>query len=213
MEPPDRLASSRSESSGPTSFLGTGELAGRIRDFDWSSTPVGPIEDWPQSLRTTVSIMLNTQYAMFLFWGEQATCLYNDAYRPSLGHDMHPRTLGRPGAECWSDIWHIIGPQFSAVMSRGEHTWFEDQLVPYDRNGYFEEIYFTYSYSPVYDESGTVGGCLVVCSETTDRVLAERRLLTLQALSVVAEDETATVVPALLSTTGRNDADISFAVL
>jgi hypothetical protein len=102
---------------------------------------------------------------MVLFWGQDLVQFYNDGYRPSLGAHKHPQALGQRGSECWAEIWHIIGPQIQSVMTRAEETWHEDQLVPFDRNGYFEEIYFTYSYSPVRDETGGVGGTLVVCTE------------------------------------------------
>ncbi len=170
-------------------------MAARIAALDWSKTSVGAMAGWPQSLRTTVSIMLNTRFPMFLFWGPDAVGLYNDAYRPILGSHKHPGALGQQATECWADIWDIVGPQIEAVMARGEQTWFEDQLVPFERSGFLEEIYFTYSYSPVYDESGDVGGALVVCSETTERVLAERWLRVLHQLSGYAGDD---VEPALV---------------
>ena len=204
-------------SAGPPALVGVfaadGEMADRIATFDWSSTPLDSISQWPQSLRTTVSIMLNTRYPMFLFWGRDATCLYNDAYRPSLGEGLHPSALGQRADECWKEIWHIIGPQIDAVMGKGEHTWFEDQLVPFDRSGYLEEIYFTYSYSPVYAESGIVGGTLVVCSETTEHVLAERRIGTLQALATVPVDDVEVCIRHLAEVTATNDADVAFALL
>src|SRR5436305_3516962 len=120
---------------------------------------------------------------MFIWWGPELVQFYNDGYRPSLGAHMHPGAVGQRGEACWTEIWPIIGPQIAGVMSRGQETWHEDQLVPFDRNGYLEEIYFTYGYSPVRDESGGVGGTLVVCTETTVRVLAERRLRTLRDLA------------------------------
>src|SRR5450432_4151052 len=119
---------------------GGGELGTLTRARDWAETPVGPISTWPQSLRTAISIVLNSRYPMFLFWGPDAVCFYNDGYLPSLGKHKHPAALGQLGRDCWSEIWHIIGPQIEAVMSGGAVTWFEDQLVPFDRSGYFEEI-------------------------------------------------------------------------
>jgi signal transduction histidine kinase/DNA-binding response OmpR family regulator len=196
-------------------FAGGGEMGAHIRAHDWGRTPLGPFATWPQSLRTTVNIMLNSRYPMFLFWGPEAICLYNDGYRPSLGAHKHPRALGQRGRECWADIWHIIGPQIEAVMAHGEQTWHEDQLVPFDRNGYFEEIYFTYSYSPVHDESGGVGGTLVVCSETTDRVLLYRRLQTLSDLAARATNarDTQAAIAAICDTLAANPYDLPFALL
>jgi signal transduction histidine kinase len=196
-------------------LAGGGEMGVLTRSLDWSRTPVGPIQSWPQSLRTTVSILLSSRYPMFLFWGPEAVCFYNDGYRPSLGVHKHPKALGQLGRECWGEIWHIIGPQIDAVMQRGEVTWHEDQLVPFDRNGYFEEIYFTYSYSPVREESGGVGGTLVVCTETTDRVIGERRLRTLRDLAVRSAGlrNPAVVVADAGRTLTENNTDVPFALI
>ncbi|QSJ19962.1 GAF domain-containing protein [Nostoc sp. UHCC 0702] len=163
-------------------FAGDGEMCALMRSHDWSQTPLGPVEQWPQSLRTTLSILLSTRHPMVLFWGPDLVQFYNDGYRPSLGAHKHPQALGQRGSECWAEIWHIIGPQIHSVMTQAQETWHEDQLVAFHRNGYFEEIYFTYSYSPVRDETGRVGGTLVVCTETTGRVLSNRRLQTLRQL-------------------------------
>ncbi len=157
-------------------IIGTGEMAELTRDFDWSATPVGPVDTWPDTLLNTVSLMLGNRQPMFLWWGEELTQFYNDAYRPSLGSDKHPKALGQPGPECWPEIWHVIGPQIEAVMSRGESCWYEDQLVPIYREGVLEDVYWTYSYSPVRDPNGRIRGTLVICSETTRRVTAEHQL-------------------------------------
>ena len=194
---------------------GGGEMGELIRRKDWSLTALGSLDSWPQSLRTALSIVVNSRYPMFLFWGPNAICLYNDGYRPSLGAHKHPQALGQEGRACWAEIWEIIGPQIEAVTTRAEATWFEDQLVPFDRNGYLEEIYFTYSYSPVRDESGSVGGTLVVCAETTERVLIERRLRTLSALSARAStgrDVVATFRTAF-ETLAENPHDVAFALV
>ena len=151
-------------------------MADLIRAFDWSATPVGPIENWPEVLLIAVNTMLATRHPMFLWWGDELTQFYNDGYRPSLGSDKHPKALGQPGRECWPEIWHIIGPQIEGVMSRGQSTWHEDALVPIYRDGKLEDVYWTYSYSPVRDAQDVIRGTLVTCSETTGRVLAERAL-------------------------------------
>ena len=155
-------------------------MAELIRSFDWSTTPVGPIETWPETLLITVNLLLATRQPMFLWWGDDLIQFYNDAYRPSIREDKHPKAVGQPGRECWPEIWHIIGHQIEGVMSRGESTWHEDQLVPIYRNGKLEDVYWTYSYSPVRDPDGTIRGTLVTCSETTGRVLADRQLRTSQ---------------------------------
>jgi PAS domain S-box-containing protein len=156
-------------------MIGVGEMADLVRAFDWSGTPVGPVEAWPETLVTTVNMLLASRHPMFLWWGPDLIQFYNDGYRPSIRSDKHPSAIGQRGIDCWPEIWHIIGPQIDAVMSRGESTWNTNQLVPINRNGKLEEVFWTYSYSPVRDKNGTVQGTLVVCSETTEQVLSERR--------------------------------------
>jgi PAS domain S-box-containing protein len=149
-----------------------GEMGEHIRSLDWSKTFVGSIHTWPQSLRTTLSILINSKFPMFLFWGPELVCFYNDAYRPSLGNEgKHPFALGMPGEQVWPEIWPIIKPLIDQVLSGAEATWHEDQLIPIFRNGKMEDVYWTFSYSPVYDESGNIGGVMVVCKETTKRVV------------------------------------------
>src|SRR6187402_1368886 len=150
-----------------------GESGALIRSIDWSKNPLGPIDEWPQSLLTTLSIILNSKFPMFLFWGEELICFYNDAYRPSLGKDgKHPSILGMKGEEAWPEIWHIIKPLIDQVLGGGESTWSEDQLIPIYRNGKIEDVYWTFSYSPVFDESGKAAGVFVTCNETTEKVIA-----------------------------------------
>ncbi len=162
--------------AGSSRIFGRGEMADLTRQFDWSRTPVGPIEEWPDTLLSTVNVVLGTRHPMFLWWGEDLIQFYNDAYRPSIGLDKHPKALGQRGKECWPEIWPIIGPQIEAVMTTGISTWHEDQLVPIYRDGVLEDVYWTYSYSPVRDADGRIVGTLVTCSETTRRVIAERQL-------------------------------------
>ncbi len=150
---------------------GGGEMGSLTRLKDWCKTPLGPIETWPQSLRTALGILLNCKFPMFLWWGPELVCFYNDAYRPSLGKDgKHPAILGLGAKEAWPEIWDIIKPLIAQVMDGGEATWNEDQLIPIYRNGKIEDVYWTFSYSPVNNESGKVGGVLVTCSETTEKV-------------------------------------------
>jgi len=161
-------------------IFGTGEMASLTRAFDWSQTPVGPIERWPETLLVTVNTMLSSRHPMFLWWGKELVQFYNDAYRPSIGADKHPSALGQNGIDCWPEIWPIIGPQIDAVMTGGQASWHEDQLVPIIRDGKLEDVYWTYGYSPVRNIAGTICGTLVVCTETTRRFLAEQRQLTSQ---------------------------------
>ena len=156
-------------------FLSNGNEMGRLtRQFDWTTTTLGSPDQWPQSLRITLSILLNARFPMFLWWGPDLMQFYNDAYRPSLGENgKHPTALGQKGVECWPEIWPTIKPLIDQVMAGGEATWNENQLVPIYRNGRLDDVYWTFGYSPVLDEAGEVGGVLVVCQETTAVVQKE----------------------------------------
>jgi hypothetical protein len=162
----------------PLPFLaGGGEMGGLIRAFDWSDTSVGPFDQWPQSLRTTLGIVLHSKFPMFLWWGPELICFYNDAYRPSLGQNgKHPSILGLRAEEAWPEIWDIIKPLIDQVLTTRESVWMEDQLIPIYRNGKIEDVYWTFSYSAVNDEADQVGGVLVVCNETTGKVNALKNL-------------------------------------
>src|SRR5690606_8680286 len=140
-----------------------------IRGFDWTGHALGPPERWPLPLRTAVRVMLTTNHPVFIFWGGQHICLYNDAYSRSIGPEKHPGILGMPGHQAWPEIWHIIGSQISYVMAGRGAPWHENHLVPIDRHGRREDVYWTYSYSPVDDPDAAsgVGGVLVLCTETT----------------------------------------------
>ncbi|MGO4773212.1 PAS domain S-box protein [Flavobacterium sp. W22_SRS_FK3] len=154
-----------------------GEMGELTRVKDWSKTLVGSVETWPQSLRTTLGLLLNSKFPMFLFWGPEHICFYNDAYRPSLGNDgKHPAILGEKAADYWPEIWDFIKPLLDQVLTEGEATWHEDQLLPIYRNGKMEDVYWTFSYSPVNNESGKVTGVLVICNETTDKVKMVKKL-------------------------------------
>jgi PAS domain S-box-containing protein len=152
-------------------LAGGGEMGALMRAHDWSASPLGPPEHWPQSLRTAVRILLNTNHPMFIWWGEELVQFYNDAYRRTLGPERHPSALGQGGRECWAEIWDIIGPQIEQVMSGAGATWHENQLVPVTRYGRLEQVYWTYGYSPI-DEDDGVGGVLVVCRDVTQEHLA-----------------------------------------
>src|SRR5512145_1821732 len=166
------------------SFLeGGGELGEMMRSYDWATTPLGPVEHWPQSLRSAVSILLPSKAQIVLFWGPELITLYNDAYRPVFGA-KHPRALGMPVREAWSEIWDKgLGDLFHGVLRTGEAFWARDRLFILERYGYAEETYFDVSYDPVRDESGDVGGVFCIVSETTGRVVGERRLHTLRDLA------------------------------
>ncbi len=157
---------------------GGGEMGMLTRAFDWSQTPLGAPDKWPESLRITVAMILASRFPMFLWWGEDLIQFYNDAYRPSLGNDgKHPQALGQRGEDCWPEIWDIIYPLIRQVLTTAEATWSEDQLVPIYRNGKIEDVYWTFGYSPIISESRKVEGVLVVCTETTEKVTYLKELI------------------------------------
>jgi PAS domain S-box-containing protein len=162
----------------PTSadFLaGGGEMGALMRAYDWSGSPLGPPQAWPQSLRTALRILLNTNHPMFIWWGEDLIQFYNDAYRQTMGPERHPSALGQRGRACWAEIWDVIGPQIEQVMNGGGATWHENQLIPVTRHGRLEQVYWTYGYSPL-DEGDSIGGVLVVCRDVTKDFLAAAAL-------------------------------------
>ncbi len=147
---------------------GGGEMGRRIRMHDWSKSPLGPPERWAQSLRSVVSIMLNSKFPMFVAWGPDLAFLYNDGYRPIFGA-RHPQALGLPFSDVWADIWADVRPLVDKAL-QGEATFHEDMHLVMERNGYPEDTWYTFSYSPVRDESGGIGGMFCACRETTAEV-------------------------------------------
>ncbi|MGE6761632.1 ATP-binding protein [Corallococcus interemptor] len=193
---------------------GGGEMGALMRSIDWTRTPVGAPGTWPQSLRTAVSILLESRFPMYIAWGPQMVQFYNDGYRPVLGATKHPAAMGHSAQSTFAESWHIIGPMFEGVR-QGTAVGSVDWMLPLDRNGYLEECYFTYSYSPIRDETGGVGGVLVTLTETTGRVLGERRLRTLRDLAARTgtakrEEDAWREAAAALETNGF---DIPFALL
>jgi signal transduction histidine kinase len=164
---------------------GGGETGELIRSIDWSRTTVGAMAGWPASLRTALSMMLGSRFPMFLWWGPSLVNFYNDGYIPVLGQ-RHPAAMGARAPQVWSEIWDVVGPQAEIVMRQGEATWNDRQLLVMERNGFVEETYFSWSYSPAHDESGNVAGVFCACTEDTRRVLGERRLRTLRELAADA---------------------------
>lgn len=158
-------------------MLRGGEMGEHIRNYPWETTSVGNPDQWPQSLLTTLSIILNSKFPMFLFWGRDLICFYNDAYRPSLGNEgKHPWALGKSAREVWPEIWSDIQPIIDQVLNGWEANWSEDQLLPIYRNGRLEDVYWTFSYSPVAGESGEAAGVFVTCTETTEKMETLRKL-------------------------------------
>ena len=192
------------------------EMRRRIGAHDWSTTWLGPSDAWPKTLQTAVTIALDSRYPIVLWWGrEQLTQFYNDSYIPMLGAAKHPVYLGRSGRECWSEIWDVIEPMFNCVFETGEATWAEDLLLVLERNVPREEGYFTFSYSPIPDDAGNVGGVFCAVTETTGHVIGERRLRTLRDLGRESS-EAKTVDDACVGaarTLERNPADVPFALI
>ncbi|HEY7494020.1 MAG TPA: histidine kinase dimerization/phospho-acceptor domain-containing protein, partial [Candidatus Tectomicrobia bacterium] len=153
-----------------------------MRAFDWSATPLGAVARWPQSLQTAVSICLASRFPIVIYWGAEYITLYNDAYSEILA-TKHPWALGRSAREVWAEIWDVIGPMLDGVMATGHATWSDDLLLILGRRGYPEECYFSFSFSPVRVEHGRIGGVFTAVTETTQRVLGERRLRTLRDLA------------------------------
>jgi PAS domain S-box-containing protein len=153
---------------------GGGEMGERIRAFDWSATTLGPPRDWPQSLRSALSICLHSSFPIAIYWGSDLRLLYNDAWSVIPG-PRHPSALGKPAREVWSDIWHVIEPQLEAVMESGRGFSTQDEYLPMRRFGRLEETYWDYSFTPIARENGRVGGIWNQGRETTGRMLAHRR--------------------------------------
>ncbi|MFA9428623.1 ATP-binding protein [Egicoccus sp. AB-alg2] len=187
--------------------------ASLIDGIDWAATPLGPAEHWPQNLRTALDVCLASKFPMLIWWGDELVMLYNDAYRVILG-DKHPASMGAPGRRVWPEIWDVIGPMLDQAMS-GEATWSEDQLLRIDRSGSVEESYFTFSYSPVPGADGRIDGIFTAVTETTERVLQDRRLRVLGRLSDRARELTSSegAPAALLPVLGEDRGDVAFAAL
>ncbi len=193
-------------------FSGGGELGARIRAFDWTSTPMGPISMWPQSLKTAVRILITSRYAMWMGWGPDLTVLYNDAYAQMTLGKKHPWALGRPFREIWAEIWVDLGPRIRHVIETGESTWDEGLLLFLERNGYPEETYHTFSYSPLTGDDGKINGLLCVVTEETERVISERQLASLRSLAAgistkITEED---VFDAIRSSLETNRQDLPF---
>src|SRR5262249_6636422 len=172
----------RARVSGASGWLTVGgEMGKLIREMDWSKTPLGPIESWPQSLRTTVSLCLASNFPISIAWGPKRTQIYNDGYLPICGA-KHPHSMGQDFRECWFSAWPVIGEAFERA-SAGETSFLVNRRMFLDRSGYLEETFFTFSFSPIRDEAGEVGGLFHPVTEMTNQTLAERRLKVLRDLA------------------------------
>jgi len=196
-------------------FAGSDETSAHWRALDWSATPLGSLEQWPQALRTIVRVVVASGYPMAICWGPDYVLLYNDAYRPIAG-TRHPWALGRGAREVYPEAWDFIGSMYESVMARGQTVnYLSDALVPLTRNNYLEEVYIAFSASPIWDDNGCVGGVLNSALETTERVIEDRRRHLLRDLSSRAagarnEDE---VWRVSAETLGENCLSLPFAFL
>lgn len=190
-------------------------MAERMAAFDWSAHPLGPIAAWPQSLRTSVSLMLNSQHPMWIGWGPQMSFLYNDAYLHVLGLAKHPWALGRPASEVWAEIWDVCGPLADKVFRDGEASFMDDVRLFMSRGDFLEETFYSFSYSPIRDESGEVGGLFCPSTDVTPKVIGARRLRTLSELgaNALAQKSPGDACASAAETLAKNPDDVPFAVL
>jgi PAS domain S-box-containing protein len=196
-------------------LAGGGALADLIREHDWSDTPLGPIEGWPQSLKTSVNLILNSQHPMWIGWGPAATFLYNEAYIQVLSSAKHPGALGRPASEVWAEIWDICGPLADKVFKKGEASFVDEIRLFMSRGDFLEETYYSFSYSPIRDESGKVAGLFCPSTEVTPKVVNARRLRTLSELSshALVQKTIGDACQSAFETIAENPDDIPFAIL
>ena len=196
-------------------LAGGGEMGERIRAFNWSGTPLGAAEGWPQSLKTSVSLILGSRHPMWIGWGPEMTFLYNDAYLHVLGMAKHPWALGRPAAEVWAEIWDVCGPLADRVFHAGEAAFVNDVRLFMDRGDRREETFYSFSYSPIRDESGKVAGLFCPSNDVTPKILNARRLKTLSELAARAlvEKTAAAACATAIEILAENPDDIPYALL
>src|SRR3954454_13931463 len=195
-------------------FRNGGDLGRAMAEQDWAGTAVGTPDTWPAALRNMVRIVLTSRFSMWAAWGPELTFFYNDAYRRDTLQAKHPWALGRPASEVWAEIWADIGPRIRSVLDTGVATWDEDLLLFLERSGYPEETYHTFSYSPLDGDDGRTEGMLCVVVETTERVLAERRMATLRdlAAALAAARTEHDVLAAVGTELAGNPADLPFSM-
>jgi hypothetical protein len=196
-------------------LAGGGEMGALMPSVDWSRTPIGDIGTWSPTLRTMVSFLLANRFPLLLWWGPQYTQIYNDAYAPILGR-KHPKALGQPVSECWSEIWHILKPLIDTPFNGGPSTWIEDFELHIQRLGFTEEGHFTVAYSPIPDDTTSrgIGGVLATVHEITQKVIGERRVVILRDLGAQAAETSAEETCRVAARTlARHGKDIPFALL
>jgi signal transduction histidine kinase len=191
-------------------LVGGGEMGHLVRSKDWAKTPLGPIESWPQSLRTTVSLCLASNFPISLAWGPKHIQIYNDGYWPICG-GKHPESMGQDFTECWASPWPVIGEAFESALA-GTTSYLENQRMFLDRNGFPEETFFTFSFSPIRDESGSVGGLFHPVTETTAKMVGERHTRALRELASHAAKSQTTeeAIKLAAQTLAEFDLDVPF---
>jgi signal transduction histidine kinase len=195
-------------------LAGGGELGALMRAMDWSRTALGPVDRWPQALRTSVRILLTSRQPMFVWWGDQLINLYNDAYKSIVG-GKHPQALGQPASLVWREIWDQVGPRARSAMTANEGTYDEALLLIMERHGYREETYYTFSYSPVPSDTGEAGGILCANTDDTQRIIGARQLALLRELAARTSDARTIDDACLLSAQSleTNPRDLPFALI
>jgi signal transduction histidine kinase/DNA-binding response OmpR family regulator len=194
-------------------LAGAGEIGALVHSIEWDKTPLGAIASWPQSLRTTMSICLNSKFPIAVYWGPDYLMLYNESLVPMVGAQKHPRAVGQPASIVLAEIWEIIEPLLRKVRTTGEATWSEDLMLPLARSGTPEESYFTFTYSPIRDETGGIGGVFCAVVETTDKVIEGRRLRLLYALAEGRAQTAAAACAHAAAQLARATPDVPFALL
>ncbi|MES2647658.1 MAG: ATP-binding protein [Bacteroidota bacterium] len=197
----------------PEFLSGGGEMGQRIREFDWSKTSMGPVTSWPQNLRTCIRIMLASRQPIWIGWGKELIKFYNDPYKSIVG-GKHPLALGMPASIVWEDIWQDIGPMLKQVMEKDEGTYVESQLLIMERNGYPEETYYTFSYTPIPGDQGETAGMICANTDDTERIISERQLKTLTQLGKVLTDATSVneIIEKSIHTIQQNQQDFPFSL-
>jgi signal transduction histidine kinase len=195
-------------------IVGQSELATLMRANDWSKTPLGPPHAWPEALKISVRIMLSSRQPIWIGWGPELTYLYNDAYKSIIG-GKHPWALGKPTSQVWREIWSDIGPMLDTALQGDAGTYVEEQLLIMERNGYPEETYYTFSYSPIPTGDGTAGGIICANTDDTQRVISERQVVLLRELAARTGEARAwrQACELAMQALATNRRDITFAAL
>src|SRR5689334_7307567 len=197
----------------PEFLAGGGEMGQRIRDYDWSKTSLGPVETWPHSLRTCVRIMLTSRQPIWIGWGKDLIKFYNDPYK-AIVRGKHPWALGQPASVVWKEIWKDIEPMLRQVMEKDEGTYVESQLLIMERNGYPEETYYTFSYTPIPGDDGKTEGMFCANTDDTAKIISERQLRTLTQLGKRLADckSNKEIIEKTIETLEENPYDFPFAI-